>query len=146
MGTSNIRGVIIVAACFLSASCVRHGGLAPGGPAPSGTITFRNQGRDRVQVYLVGEKQDWLIGRLEPLQTARLALPQFGFASAPQTVALAVVPGWSRSLQPRRDPRAAVSIDEISDNLAGEEWIFVNGILQGPLRPQATGGRATSGR
>ena len=137
MGIANIRGLITVAACLLSASCVQHGRSAPGELAPSATITFHNQGRDRVQVYLVGEKEDWLIGRLEPLETARLPLPQFGFASAPQAVALAVVPGWTRNLQPRRDPHATVSIDEISDNLAGEEWIFVNGLLQGPWRRQS---------
>lgn len=139
MGIANIRGVITVAACLLNASCVKLGGSAPGELAPSAAITFHNQGRDRVQVYLVGEKEDWLIGRLEPLETARLPLPQFGFASAPQAVAVVVVPGWSRNLQPRRDPHAAVSIDETSDKLAGEEWIFVNGQLQGPLRAQSGG-------
>jgi hypothetical protein len=134
IGISKIRGMIAVAVCLVSASCVRLGGSASGDLAPRATITFHNQGRDLVQVYLVGEKEDWLIGRLEPLETARLALPQFGFASAARSVALAVLPGWSKNLEPRRDPRATFSIDEVTDDLAGEVWFFVGGQLQGPLR------------
>ena len=134
MGSGNIRGVSTLAACLLIASCALPGANSTRQTAPSATITFRNEGRDRIQVYLVGEKQDWLIGRLEPLQTARLPLPEFGFASASQTVTLTVVPGWSGNAQPRRDPRAAVSIDQVSDNLPGEEWIFLNGQLQGPVQ------------
>lgn len=134
MGSGSIRGVRTLAACLAIASCVSPGAKSPGRPEPSATITFHNKGHDRIQVYLVGEKENWLIGRLEPLQTADLAIPQFGFASAPLGVAVVVVPGWSRSQQPRLDPRAAVSSDEVSDNLPGEEWIFVDGRLQGPLR------------
>jgi hypothetical protein len=133
-GISKIRGVIAVAACLVSTSCVRLGGSASGDLAPRATITFHNQGRERVQVYLVGEKEDWFIGRLEPLETARLALPQFGFTSASRSVALAVLPGWSKNLEPRRDPRATFSIDEVTDGLAGEEWFFVSGQLEGPVR------------
>jgi hypothetical protein len=139
MGSGNIRGVSTLAVCLLIASCALPGAKSPARPNPSATITFHNQGRDRIQVYLVGEKENWLIGRLEPLQTANLAIPQFGFASAPQAVALAVVPGWSRSQQPRLDGRATVSIDEVSDRLPGEEWIYVNGQLRGPLRAQSHG-------
>lgn len=134
MGLSKIRGAIAVAACLMTGSCVRSGGSASGELEPTASITVRNQGRDRIQVYLVGEKDDWYIGHLEPLETARLALPQFGFASASRAVSLVVVPGWSRSLEPRREPRAAFSFDEVADNLPGQEWIFVNGQLEGPVR------------
>lgn len=139
MGSGSIRGVSTLAACLVIASCASPGAKSAGRPEPSATITFHNQARDRIQIYLVGEKEDWLIGRLEPLQTAHLALPQFGIASAPLGVALVVIPGWSGNAQPRRDPRAAVSIDQVSDNLPGEEWIFLNGQLQGPLRARAGG-------
>lgn len=139
MGSGNIRRVSTLAACLLIASCALPGAKSTGRPEPSATITFHNQGRDRIQVYLVGEKENWMIGRLEPLQTAHLALPRFGFASAPLGVALVVLPGWSGSQQPRLDPQAAISNDEVSDNLPGEEWIFVDGQLQGPLRSQSRG-------
>ena len=136
MGIANIRGATVLAACLAIASCVHRSAAAAGDLPRSATITVHNQGRDRIQVYLVSEKQDWLIGRLEPLETARLPLPEFGFTATPQAVALAVVPGWTRNLQPGRDPNAALSIDEVTDDLPGEEWIYVNGQLQGPLRAQ----------
>src|SRR5699024_2849156 len=99
-----------------------------------GTITFRNSGRDRIQVYLIGERENWLLGRLEPLQTARLRLPESSFVVTGEAVVLAVLPGWSRSLEPRADHRATMSIAERGTELAGEEWLFVNGQLQGPRR------------
>ena len=132
MNSAVLRGVITLAACFVTPACFSP--KATGRAAPGATITFHNQGRDRIQVYLVGEKHDWLIGRVEPRQTAHLALPQFGIASTPQAVALAVVPGWSGNLQPRLDPRTTFSIDEVNENLAGEEWVFVDGRLNGPVR------------
>jgi hypothetical protein len=137
VGISKIRGIIAFVACLMTWSCVRSGGSAPGELTPTASITLHNQGRDRIQVYLVGEKEDWYIGRLEPLETAHLVLPQFGFASAARAVSLAVVPGWSRSLEPRREPRATFSFDEITDNLPGQEWTFVNGQLEGPMRARA---------
>jgi hypothetical protein len=61
-------------------------------------------------------------------------LPE-SFAAIPdEAVALAVLPGWSRSLAPRTDRRASLSIAEQGGDLAGEEWSFVNGQLQGPGR------------
>src|SRR5512142_3553769 len=99
MGSCSIRGVSTLAACLLIASCASPGAKSSGRPEPSTTITFRNQDRDRVQVYLVGEQQDWLIGRLEPLETAHLPLPKLGFAATSQPVALVVVPGWARNLR-----------------------------------------------
>ena len=108
---------------------------APAAPQPqAGTITFRNSGRDRIQVYLIGERENWLLGRLDPLETARLRLPAGSFAVTAEAVVLAVLPGWSRSLEPRADRRATMSIAERGTELAGEEWLFVNGQLQGPRR------------
>ena len=137
MGITNISGAISIAACLLTTSCVSRNAEAASRPIPAASITFRNQGLDRIQVFLISEKNHWLIGRLEPLETAHLPLPRFGFASATQSVALAVVPGWTPNVQPRRDPHVTLSIEEVSDNLPGEEWIFVNGHVGGPLRRQA---------
>jgi hypothetical protein len=138
MAITNLWSVGALAAGVLITSCAHYQPAAPGDPTPAVTITFRNQSRDRVQVYLVGEKEDWLLGRLESLETAHLALPAASI-TAPQSVVLAVIPDWSRNLQPRRDRRAVLSIKERTYNLPGEEWIFVDGQLQGPLRSQSHG-------
>lgn len=138
MSFKNIRSAITLAAAISIASCAQHHASAPEPASPAGTVLFRNQSRDRIQVYLAGEKEDWLLGRLESLETAHLRLPESPIATA-QKLVLVVVPDWSRTLEPRRAPRAILSIKESSSNLPGEEWIFVGGQLQGPLRARSHG-------
>ena len=132
MGIAKIRRLVALAAGILMTSCAPHQMPLQGERLFTGTITFRNQGPDRIQVYLIGEKADWLLGRLEPLETAHLRLPESSYATGEESVVLAVLPGWSRSLAPRGDRRAALSLKEYTRNLPGEEWHFVNGQLQGP--------------
>ena len=133
MGVPTIR-ISLLAAGLLIASCTPHRGAAPT-PAPSARIiTFRNRSHERIQVYLVGQKENWLLGRLEGLETARLRLPESFSDASGEGVVLAVLPGWSRSLAPRADRRVALSITEPRGDVAGEEWIFVNGQLLGPGR------------
>ena len=129
-----IRSFLSLAAAFLIASCMQHQVAPAAAPISAGTITFHNHGRDRIQVYLIGEKEDWLLGRLEPMETAHLRLPESISEEGREAVVLAVVPGWARNLAPRNDRRATLSITEISNNLRGEEWVFVNGQLLGPRR------------
>jgi len=134
MGVANIRRISLLAAGLLIVSCTQHQGPAPL-PEPSArTITFHNSSRDRIQVYLVGQKESWLLGRLEGMETARLRLPESSSDLWDEGVVLAVLPGWARSLAPRADHRVALSITEPGRDLPGEEWIFVNGQLQGPRR------------
>ena len=135
MGIVTRRCIVLFAAGISLASCAPHQRVEPAPLTGAGAITFRNSGRDRIQVYLVGERENWLLGRLEPLETARLRLPASWFVATGEAVVLAVLPGWSRSLAPRADRRATLSIAEPGGDLAGEEWIFVNGQLQGPRRP-----------
>jgi hypothetical protein len=132
MGIAKIRRIAALAVGILMASCMQHRMALQEEPALAGTITFHNNGRDRIQVYLIGEKEDWLLGRLEPLETAHLRLPESPYATGEEAVVLAVLPGWARSLAPRGDRRVTLSLKEYTKNLPGEEWIFVNGQLQGP--------------
>lgn len=74
-------------------------------------------------------RRDRIVPRFA-LMTNRLAT-QFMMAS--QAVSVAVVPGWSANAQPRREHRTTFSIDKLTDDLPGQEWIFVNGRLEGPL-------------
>ena len=132
MGAAKFRNLFILAAGILLASCRQQQNVSPA-PRPSiRTITFHNNGRDRIQVYLIGQKEDWLLGRLEPFQTTTLRLPESSLTDGEEAVVLAVLPGWSRTLAPRTDQRAARSIAERGSFLPGEEWVFVNGQLLGP--------------
>lgn len=132
MGIPTTRCAFPLAACLLLISCAPSPRMALARPEPARTITFHNNGRERVQVYLIGQKEDWLLGRLEPLERAQLRLPASSFVETDEAVVLAVLPGWSRSLSPRTDWRAVRSIEERGSQLPGAEWRFVNGQLQGP--------------
>lgn len=134
MGITHVRSLFTLAAGVVIASCVRHHIPLSEQFSSAGTITFHNHTGDRIQVYLIGEKANWLLGRLEPYQTARLQLPGSSAAAPREPVSLAVIPGWSRTLQPGRDGRAALSIKDFSDNLPGEEWFFTAGQVHGPYR------------
>jgi len=125
---------IVVASTILIGSCVQHQ-IAPEAPPESNpAIMFHNQGHDRIQVYLVGETEEQLLGRLEPLETARLVLPEWSFDETPGTVRLAVIAGWSKDLRPSLNSKATFSVKEFKRNLSGEEWTFVGGQLIGTLR------------
>lgn len=132
MRVTKARRTAILTAGILLASCAQHRIASMNDPSSAETITFHNSGRERIQVYLVGQKDDWLLGRLEPMETAHLRLPEASAAPTDEAMALAIVPGWSRSLAPRSDRRATLSILEYRHALPGEEWSFVNGQLQGP--------------
>jgi hypothetical protein len=129
------RSVSLVAGVSIAA-CMQHQTAPPAQSAPAATITFHNSGRDRVQVYLIGDKESWLLGRLEPMETAHLRLPESSAMDEGDVVVLGVLPGWSKSLAPRADARVRLSIAERRTAMSGEEWIFVNGQLQGPRPTQ----------
>jgi hypothetical protein len=134
MGIANLGGMASLAAGVMIVSCATYKRPAMVESARTETIIFQNRSPERIQVYLIGEKQDWLLGRLDPMETARLRLPPSAWGESREAVVLAVLPGWTKSLAPRSDRRAAVSIAEIGSNLPGEHWSFVNGQLQGPRR------------
>jgi hypothetical protein len=134
MGILHIRHTAALAAVILIASCAQHQPSSPQPSTPARTITFHNHGRDRIQVYLVGEKENWLLGRLEPMESARLRLPESVSDQTREAMVLAVLPGWSRNLAPSRDRHAALSMTEVGMNLPDEEWSFVNDQVLGPRR------------
>jgi hypothetical protein len=139
MGIAKIRIVITLTAANLIASCTQHHVALEAPLKSDAAIIFHNQGHDRIQVYLIGETQERLLGRLEALETARLQLPEWLSEAAPGAVRLAVIPGWSKDLRPSLNGRAIFSIKEFRENLPGEEWTFVGGQLMGPWRGQHPG-------
>jgi hypothetical protein len=130
MRVTKVQCISKLAAGTLIVAWGRHQGVVPAAPLPARSIMFHNDGRERVQVYLIGEEDNWLLGRLEPSETARLRLPE-SFVATGAVVVLAVLPGWARSLAPRADHRVALSITEHGGDLPGEERFSVNGRAQG---------------
>lgn len=101
------------------------------------TIRFDNTGRERVDVYLIGAKREWVLGRVEPGAIASLRIPEEALAKGSMYVRLAVITGEPLTFEAARNPRARLSIAQPAAAILSQEWRFSQGELT-PL-PTATG-------
>ena len=126
------RRLILALFVALPAACAS----APNrqGAATSAIVDFSNQSAERIDVYLVTETQDRLLGRVEPLARARLPLPD-GLPEA-GLIRLAVIAGATYTVSASRDARAVVSLKHSVTALAAHEWIFVGGQLLPLAKPR----------
>jgi hypothetical protein len=100
--------------------------LAEAGPR---AIRFDNDGRDYVHVYLVGERREWLLGRVEPGAIATLRIPAAALAEHSGLVQLAVIAGGRVTLRAARDPRAQLTVAQPASDIMSQQWKFVQGQL-----------------
>jgi hypothetical protein len=107
--------------------------------ATSLAIRFDNQARDFVHVYLVGQRREWLLGRVAPGATAALRIPEGALTDETGFVQLAVVTGGRVTQQAARDARAQLTIAQPAAMLASQRWR----IAQGQLSSFALGGSRT---
>ena len=117
------------------------------GPSPaqdrSTALRFDNGGRERVHVYLIGQRREWLLGRVEPGAVATLRLPDASLAEDPGFVRLAVVTGGHVTQQAARDPRARLTIPQSASDIMSRRWRFAQGELTSPM-PRADRGQAST--
>ena len=97
------------------------------------TIRFDNSAREHVHVYLVGQRREWLLGRVEPGATATLRLPDASLADDPGFVQLAVVSGRGVTQRAARDPRARLTIPQSASEIMSRRWRFAQGELTSPV-------------
>ena len=97
--------------------------------AHSLTIRFDNQALDHVHVYLIGQRREWLLGRVEPGAVAMLRMPDDVFDSDPGYVRLAVLAGGGVSQTAARDPRALLTISQDPSTILSRGWRFSQGQL-----------------
>jgi hypothetical protein len=102
--------------------------------ATPATVEVSNQSAQRIDVYLVTETQDRLLGRVEPLARARLPLPD-GVPDA-GLIRLAVIPGATYTVSASSDARAVLSLKQPLGALTTQEWIFVSGQLMPLAKPR----------
>lgn len=106
--------------------------MATYGPSPvearTPTIRFDNQARDAVHVYLIGQRREWVLGRVEPGAVATLRMPDDLFDSDPGFVQLAVLAGGV-SQRAARDPRTQLTISQDPSMLLSRRWQFAQGQL-----------------
>jgi hypothetical protein len=117
---------LTLVACFQAAS-VR------GGPSPldDGLLAFRfdNGASEHVHVYLIGEKRQWLLGRVEPGAIATLRIPEESLVENAKFVRLAVIAGERLTLQAARNPRATITLAQPASAILSQQWMFSQGTL-----------------
>ena len=93
------------------------------------TIRFENTARERVDVYLIGEKREWVLGRVEPGAIASLRIPEEALAKGSTFVRLAVLEGEPLTLAAERNPRARLTIAQPASAILSQRWSFSEGEL-----------------
>ena len=93
------------------------------------TIRFENTGRDRVDVYLIGAKREWVLGRVEPGAIASLRIPEEALAKGSMYVRLAVLAGEPLTFEAARNPHAMLSIAQPAAAILSQKWMFSQGEL-----------------
>lgn len=134
MTTSCRRAFVSIAAMAITlalGACVRaQSRLAPdllstdAGPL---TIRFDNLGVQRVDVYLIGAKREWLLGRVEPGGIASLRIPEGAFTDGSKFVRLAVLANEPVTFQVARNPRAKLTIALPPSAVMSQRWGFSQG-------------------
>ena len=134
------RTAITILTLGLAACAGSQTRMATYGPAPvearPPTIRFDNQARDAVHVYLIGQRREWLLGRVEPGAVATLRMPDDVFDSDPGFVQLAVLAGGV-SQKAARDPHTQLTISQDPSMILARRWQFAQGQLTSLARSAA---------
>lgn len=131
--------VTLVAGCAGRAAPDGRQAMAPE-RAPQATIRFENEAQVPVDVYLVGERREWRLGRVAPGAIAALPIPDVALTSEPAMVSLAVISGGPLSVQAAKDPRATYTIAQPAAELLAQRFTFAQhqvGLTQIIAMPRA---------
>jgi hypothetical protein len=103
------------------------------GPISSEThplaIRFDNLARERVDVYLIGAKREWRLGRVAPGAIASLRLPEGALAEGSMMVRLAILADERPTLAAARHPRAVLTVAQPASGILSQRWTFSQGDL-----------------
>lgn len=133
MTTQRIRPFVsLIVALIVSLAC---GGCAsaPSRVARDGSasseartsfVRFDNDGREYVHVYLVGEKRQWLLGRVERGASTTLRIPGVALMEDGGWARLAVLAGGRVTQRVLEEPRAVISIAQPAMHVFSERWTF----------------------
>jgi hypothetical protein len=105
-------------------------GSAADAPA-SVTIQFDNQGDDAVRVYLLNEKQQWLLGRVERGANARLRVPRAALTDDAAWMRLNVLPADPATVR-GSEARAAMTTEPVAV-IVSQRWTFSRSFAGGQL-------------
>jgi hypothetical protein len=113
------------------ASAPSHSGLDRPISTKTGllNIRFDNFSTQTVDVYLIGTKAEWMLGRVAPGAVASLRIPDEALVKGSMMVQLAVLAGAPSTFAAARDPRAVLSITEPASAILLQRWTFSQGNL-----------------
>lgn len=133
MTTTRIRTVVSLVARLALAStmigCASTGSRLPVDDAPSvelagRSIRFDNEARDYVDVYLIGERSEWRLGRVAPGARAILRIPDAAVAADQESMRLAVLMGERVTLSAVMQARTASIIAQPASAMLSQVWTF----------------------
>jgi hypothetical protein len=123
--------VSLVGVSLAVSACARA--AAPARPSPASdvslSIRFDNHAREHVHVYLIGEKREWLLGRVEPGAIATLPIPEEPLAGNPTFMRLVVIAGEGITLDAARHVRAMPTLAQPMSALLSQQWKYSQGLL-----------------
>ena len=152
MTTHRIRSLVSLAAALIATLMVAGCASAPQRVAsasvePPITIRFDNEARDYVHVYLVGTRQEWLLGRVAPGARTALGIPEAALAEDGGLLSLAVIAGDRVTLGAAREVGAATTIGQPAAMMLSQRWTFSTVTATGQITSLRIGGsRAEVGR
>jgi hypothetical protein len=125
-----VSAIAIMSVWLAVAGCAQaaRGGLTRQNDVPP-SIRFDNDAREHVHVYLIGEKREWLLGRVEAGAVAMLRIPEESLAGDPTFVRLVVIPGEGVTLRAARHARAMPTLAQPLLDIASQRWRFSQGSL-----------------
>lgn len=97
------------------------------------TVRFDNDARDYVHVYLVGEKREWLLGRVEPGARVTLRIPDDAAFEKGASIQLAVAVAGHVSLRAAREAPAAITILQPTNAILSQRWTYSQTLATGRL-------------
>ena len=107
--------------------------------APPPVVRFDNEDRDYVRVYLVGTRQEWLLGRVAPGARATLIIPEAALAENAGPMWLAVLARDRLTLRAADDARATTTIAQPVAAILSQRWTFSHLTAAGELTPLRLG-------
>jgi hypothetical protein len=91
---------------------------------PPRVVHFDNESSGYVQVYLVGIRREWLLGRAAPGARVTLRIPEEALADDAGQMRIAVVVGNYLTQQAASDTRAASALPRPIAEILGQRWTF----------------------
>jgi hypothetical protein len=88
------------------------------------SIPFENAARDYVHVYLVGQKREWFLGRVEIGARATLRIPDEALAEDAGPMRLAVLEGQRMTGRVAIDAHATTTMNLPVPSILSQQWTF----------------------